>query len=300
MSAHNTNRLVRALHASSYLPPRFSHPAGKLSGWLAYHIENKRRRIGAVNLALCFPQMPPEERRQLLAANCIETAKTFLETPYFWQRATANELRSVVNSDLAAATIEQALQQGKGLIVAAPHLGAWEILGLWLSLEYGITSLYRPQNGVLESAIRQARQRFGARLVPTRASGVKALLQALQHNQMIGILPDQDPPHSSGVQAPFFGAMANTATLLPKLAQRSRTPVLVLWLERLSQRSNQRLNHGYQLHCEPVADSIYNADLTTASTAMNQAIETGILQRPEQYWWTYQRFRRLPAGNRHY
>lgn len=283
---------LAAIHAASYFPPAISLPAGQFGGWVSNQLDLSRRRVGATNLALCFPKLSQAERDALLKTNLAETGKTITETPYFWHRADEATLRAAVQAEPAKSRLDAAYQQGKGVIVAAPHLGAWEILGLWLSLEYGITSLYRPQDGVLEASIKSARERFGAKLVPTTAGGVRTLLGALRKNQMIGILPDQDPPRESGTMAPFFGVPAHTTTLLPKLAQRSQAPVFVVWL--------QRHDDHYQLHCEPVADDIYASDVTVATTAMNAAIERCVEHCPEQYWWTYPRFRRLAKGKRQY
>lgn len=283
---------VLALRATSYCPPIASHyigaSAGHLGHWWGQHTQGKRQRIGATNIALCFPEKSSKERATLLQKNWLEMGKSLFETPYYWQRASADQIRHVIQAEPAKALLDAAFEQNKGLIVAAPHLGSWEILGLWLSMEYGITSLYRPQKGALETEILAARERFGANLVPTDTHGVRTLLAALKHNQMIGILPDQDPPRASGVFVQFFGALANTTTLLPKLAQRSKAPVFIVWLERK--------NRGYKLHCQTADNGIYANDITTATTAMNRTIEHCVSQRPEQYWWTYPRFRRLPNG----
>lgn len=56
---------------------------------------------------------------------------------------------------------------------------------------------------------------------------------------------------------------------------------------------------GYCVHVQPVVDKL-PVDLLHAVTAINQAMESLILQCPWQYLWGYARYKRprqIPAGS---
>ena len=131
---------------------------------------------------------------------------------------------------------------------------------------------------------------MGAKLVPTDASGVRALFQAAARNEMIGILPDQDPGAQGGVFAPFFGLQTNTMTLLPRLMQKTGATVIISYAQRLPR------GQGFHLHFVPLPAVSDPDDIQAIATALNQGVEECIRQSPAQYQWSYKRFKTRPAG----
>lgn len=277
------------LRLVAYLPLPLLHGVGVLLGWLSYLIPNPNKVVTVRNLELCFPQLAAAERLRLARHSLIETAKTLLEIPLVWLssgRHALSQIREIRGAEL----VEQGLARQKGLIIVIPHLGNWEICGLYLA-RYGVTSLYRPpRKAALEELIRNARERLGARLVPTDTKGVRALYHALTQGGMIAILPDQDPRDETGAFAPLFGVQAKTMTLLPRLANKSGAALLFCTAERLS------WGRGFRLHFLPAPAGIDNDDATVAATALNQGVEQCIRLAPAQYQWSYKRFRTRPAG----
>lgn len=282
-------RLVRGLLAlSARLPLRLNHLFGAWLGRLLLHTDNEQRRVAQTNLALCFPDLHPRQRHQLLKQSMIETGKAFFESGRLWlgEKKTVLDLVRAVHGE---AHLQQALDTGKGVILAIPHLGNWEVIGLYCSSRYPMTSLYRPPRlAGLDALIRRARERFGAKLVPTTARGVRALYQALANNEVVAILPDQDPRQSGGHFAPFFGVQAKTMTLLARLVNKSEATVLSAYAERLPR------GRGFAIHFEPAPPALYSSDLETALTALNQMVEQEVRRLPAQYQWGYKRFRSRP------
>jgi KDO2-lipid IV(A) lauroyltransferase len=195
-------------------------------------------------------------------------------------------LRSTEGLDL----IDAARAQGKGVIVATPHLGAWEVVGLEISRRYPMATLYKSQGDERDQLINTGRARFGARLAPSTQGGVRTLLQALRQREVVGILPDQDPPTGSGVFAPFFGVPAHTPVLVSRLARRTGAVVVFVYATRLAG------GRGFTLHCLRAPEGIDSADEALAAAAVNRGVEQCVQRCPEQYWWGYKRFRRRPAG----
>lgn len=271
------------------LPLPLLHGIGALFGWLGWLLPNANRTIALRNLELCFPQLSPQARRALARRTLIETGKLLLETPLLWLSSGQRAL-GLVREVRGLERVEQAIAAGKGVIVVSPHLGNWELCGLYLA-RYHITSLYRPpRKQAMEALVRTARERLGATLVPTDARGVRALYQALARGGMIGILPDQDPREEAGEFAPFFSVPAKTMTLLPRLAQKSGATVIFTFAERLPR------GRGFCLHFLPAPAGIGSTDAVTAVTALNQGVEQCVRLAPAQYQWIYKRFRSRPDG----
>ena len=53
---------------------------------------------------------------------------------------------------------------------------------------------------------------------------------------------------------------------------------------------------GYIAHYFDAPVDIYDADVDSATAAMNRGLETCVRACPNQYWWGYKRFRRQPEG----
>lgn len=277
------------LRGVARLPLPLLHACGVLLGWLSWLIPDPNKAIARRNLELCFPALAPAARRRLLRRTLIETGKALMETPLLWL-APGNRAMDLVREVRGGELVEQALAAGRGVIVASPHLGNWELWGLYLG-RHQVTTLYRPpRQRALEELIRTARQRYGSTLVPTDARGVRALFQAVSRGGMIGILPDQDPRDEAGVFAPFFGVPALTMTLLPRLAYKSGATVLLSFAERLP------WGRGFRLHFLPAPAGIDSASVAVAAAALNQGVEQCIRLAPEQYQWIYRRFRTRPQG----
>lgn len=269
------------------LPLPLLHWLGARLGDLINRVPNRQRRNATINLALCFPDASRSELEALRKANLRGFATTFLETPYLWLRSTDKVLGLI--RDVNGAQLLQR-RDGEGLIVLSPHIGAWELAGLHLSMQGPTAIFYKPQK-YLDDLIVHARGRGGAELAPITARGVRALVQMLQQGGYAGVLPDQEPGQQKGaVFAPLFGVSASTMLLVRNLARKTHARVVFLFAERLTSGG------GFRLHCLAAPDGIDSDDDAEAAAALNRGIEACIAVCPEQYLWSYKRFRRLPEG----
>lgn len=275
------------LRLFAWLPLPLAHALGVMSGWGSWLVPNPHRRIAKINISRCYPELSPAEQRRLLRKTLCEVGKTMFEAPILWFSSQRRFRRLVVES-----VGEEQLQSiGKGALIIGPHLGSWEMVNLYCSAHYPITSLYRPlRQPKLEPSVVPARERFGAKLVPTDARGVKALFSALKNGELVGIPPDQDPRKSGGVFAPFFGIEANTMTLLPRLAHKSGAKPLLTVAERLS------WGRGFRLHFFAMPEAVNSDDQIASAKAINESVEQAVRRWPAQYQWIYKRFRTQPAG----
>jgi KDO2-lipid IV(A) lauroyltransferase len=280
--------LVRALA----IPPLpVVRALGRAIGALLYRIPNRELRNARVNLALCFPELDPEQRETMLRRVLRENAISLLEMPGAWLSEPEVWLPRI-ETGTAVSDVREILAENRGLIVAAPHLGNWEVGIHFLSSIAPITVLYRPpREKRLEHVMVRGRSRNGARLVPTTPTGVRALQTALERGEMIAVLPDQQPKKAGAAAAfaPFFGVPALTMTLVSRLAAKSGAPVLFAFAAR-------RPDGGYRAHWLLADPEIAAADPEVAAAALNRGVEHCVRLYPEQYQWTYRRFEIRPDG----
>jgi KDO2-lipid IV(A) lauroyltransferase len=283
--------LILIIKLFAYLPLPVVRGLGWLVGGLLYLLPNRERRNADINLHLVFPALSPREHNRLLHRVLCENARTFLEMPAAWARPGEFWMRHCRIAD-GGALMRAKLAQGRGVLVAAPHLGNWEVGVHALATTAPATILYRPpRQADLERLIVAGRSRQGATLVPIGPAAIRAMYAALKRGEMVTILPDQEPKpgRGAGVFAPFFGQPALTMTLLSRLARRSGAPVLLTWATR-------EADGGYVLHFREASPAIADADEVTAATTLNADVEAVVRTCAEQYLWTYRRFNSQPDG----
>jgi hypothetical protein len=107
-------------------------------------------------------------------------------------------LGALVKMTTGETLLDEAITQNRGVILAAPHHGCWELYGLYIAARYPLTSLYRPPRlDYLERVMRAGREHTGARLVRTDTDGIRLVVEALNKGQCIGILPDRCPSRAT-------------------------------------------------------------------------------------------------------
>ncbi|MDZ7852137.1 MAG: lipid A biosynthesis acyltransferase [Halomonas sp.] len=259
----------------------------RLIGPLVERLSRRERQITRANLVEVYPSSSPSECSQLARQSLTHSAATMLELGFAWMGEPERVEASVLEVH-GRELLDEARAEGRGIIVLAPHFGNWEVLNFWLSGHFPFTAMYEPPKlAPLDPIIRQGRERRGGILVPTNPRGVAALLKALKRSEAVGILPDQEPDWGSGVFSPFFGRLAYTATLLPKLVARTQARVVTGVALRLPGR-------GFAIHFLAADARVYEPDETTSASGVNASVESAIALDPAQYQWEYKRYRKTP------
>jgi len=282
-------RLLKGLiKLFSWLPYRATQWVGTGIGYLLIWLPNSHKTITQKNLAVAYPQLSQPEQQKLSKHSLIELGKVTAELGAAWCWP-YERLQPLLKDVKGQALLEEAIAKKKGIIFLAPHMGNWELIGPIVSAQHTATFLYRPPNvPSVESFMVNARGRFGASLAPTNLRGVRTLIHALKNQEATVILPDQDPGESGGVYAPFFGRPARTMTLVSKLIQKTDSTVLFIVLRRLPKAQ------GFCLHYLPADPDIASSNELKATTALNRGVKNCIQLAPEQYLWSYKRYRKPP------
>lgn len=265
---------------------------GRWLGRLLYLIPNKQRRIHRVNIGICFPELSDQEQDRLLRDSLIENLQTMMELPAVWL-GDSGKWVDMTEPGEGFGELRRAMAGGKGVIMAGPHQGNWEVAFLYLSAQFPTTALYRPpRKEVLDAPIYTGRRKGGGDLAPATVQGVKKLITALKRGEMLFILTDQVPKAAGkqgSVFAPFFGRPAPTMVLVNSLARKTGAPVFFFYAERSP-------SGGYLLNCIPAPKGVDSSDVEEAAAAINLGLEACIQQLPEQYLWGYKKFEKDPEG----
>ncbi len=269
------------------LPLSSAQATGSLLGRLAWYLNGRERKTAEINIRLCFPELQQREQEELVRQTLRENGKLITELPKAWLSPAEYWRQRLENQEVFIKETRRLLEQGRGVIIAAPHLGNWEV-GLHAITASGPTTvLYRPpRQAWLTSIMYQGRIATGAKTAPTDMQCIRALMSALRNGEIVAILPDQVPKElaQSSITAPFFGHPAPTMTLISKLARKTGAPVVAAYAERLPR------GKGFRVRFHPVDDRVGDAFAEVSAAAVNDAVEALVRISPDQYQWTYRRF----------
>ncbi|MDX8380110.1 MAG: lysophospholipid acyltransferase family protein [Gallionella sp.] len=267
----------------SSLPLWMLHRLGALLGHLTYALSTQYAARMRENLHQAGFSLEDKAGRQLLSDAIEEAGKSLVELPWIWGRPHDEVIASVVSCQ-GVSHFEAAQARGKSIIFLTPHLGCFEIFGLYMAKKLAITLLYRPPRlAWLEEVMRGGRERGMAKLAKADISGVRLLYKALKRGETIGLLPDQVPSQGEGEWADFFARPAYTMTLVGRLAKSSDATVLLVSAERLAQ------GRGYVINFTPLQLDFEQS----VPQQINGALEQMILTCPAQYLWSYNRYKVL-------
>ena len=263
------------------LPLSVLHTVGRWLGLLIYALPGRYRDRLKANAAQAGYGSPAFARRA-----AAQTGAMIAEMPRVWFN-NEDSLARVVSDD--EAVVQQARAENRGILYLTPHLGCFEITARYLARLAPLTVMFRPPRvSSLAPAMDTARNTSGVIAVPANMQGVRAFVRALKRGEAVGMLPDQAPGKGDGVWAPFFGRMAYTVTLPGKLASQTGVAVILTAGERLPRGQGWRIH--YVRVPEPLPDSPEDQ-----AALFNSAMETLIRRFPEQYLWSYNRYK-TPKG----
>jgi len=282
--------LYGCLRLAGRLPLGVLHRIGSACGRLIWLLNGRLRRVTERNLSLLLTQESAETRQRLAREVLRETGKSMTEVAIVWSGSPQRAL-DLVREVRGQAHLDAALASGRGLIIAAPHLGCWELLNYWLAERMPLSIAYRqPQRPRFEPLLLRARGALNVEQVRAEGTGVRALYRRLNAGGVVGILPDQRPKRGEGEFAPFFGIPAMTMVLLPRLARHTGATVLFSFAERLADGA------GFRVHLLPAPEGIADPDLAVACAALNRGVEDCARIAFTQYQWTYKRYSIQPPG----
>ena len=281
--------LFASIRLCGRLPLSWLHAAGAGLGRVLWWSQGKLRRHTEINLDLVMPLANATQKRLTAERVLVETGRSITEVAKVWGAGPKRALTLVCEVENEA-LFEAACRSGKGLIVAAPHLGCWELLNFWLCSRTPLAIVYRPpRHAAIEPLLIRARGALSPEQVRAEGAGIRTLYRRLQSGGVVGILPDQLPKQGDGEFAPFFGVPALTMVLVSRLAQRTGATVLFAFAERLPD------GIGYRIRFHPAEPAVADPDLPTAVAALNRGIEACVNLAFDQYQWHYKRYRYRPS-----
>lgn len=209
------------------LDPATLRRLGRGLGLLAHAILPGPRRLALANVARAMPELSREERAALVRSTYARLGEELGDAVASLDLA--RPLAPLPFARGARATLDAALAEGRGVLLASAHLGPWERVAVTLvasgvPLTAVVREAYDPRLTALYDRLR------GGRGVPTisraRPGAAASLLRVLRRREVLGI-PMDLASRVPSVDVPFLGTDAPTPVGPAKLALRTGAAVVV-------------------------------------------------------------------------
>jgi len=272
------------------LPPLwFARRFGELLGTIGWLLLRSERRRAEERLAIAFPdRTTAKERRRLSLAVFRHFGRLICEVPVFvgWGRMRLKQEFEFRGLDIVESEVRKLLDEGNGLIVVAPHIGNWELVGSLGSHDWStvvIAKRYKVEG--YQRLMHECRERLGCHVV-YQDDTMMPVVRHLRRGGVLGILPDLDAKRLSGIFVPFFGKPAYTTDSVAQLSLKLGCPVVVSWCVR--EGEDYRLEMTSAIRPESMSGSEDPVrDLTLAWLG---EVEGVIRRYPEQWVWLHDRW----------
>ncbi|MGF6495154.1 KDO2-lipid IV(A) lauroyltransferase [Luteibacter sp. 621] len=272
----------------AHLPFRWLMGLGRLAGRLALRLNKERRRIAATNIALCFPELSPDEQKALVRANLCDVGMMLAEFALGWMgsdKAIANVPVTLEGLE----HLEAARAAGRGVLLVGGHFSHLELCARLVSQRIRIAGMYRRMDSdVFEFAVLRSRLHYAAAMF--EKDDIRGTVKYLKAGGTLWYAPDQDMRSKDNVFASFFGVRAATITATHHLARLSNAVVIPFYHRRLPDDS------GYAMRLGAPMDDFPSKDAARDTERVNAQIEQMVREAPEQYLWVHKRFKTRPPG----
>jgi KDO2-lipid IV(A) lauroyltransferase len=269
----------------SWMPSRVLWVLGTAFGSFVSWFPTSNRHFAERHIELCFPEMGPQDRKHLVKQHFCLTGFAFLSLGVTWFAPRWRMKRFITVRDKHH--IDDAFARGKNVILLAPHFIGLDTGGLRLSMKIKLVSMYRKARDPLLEYLFQRRKRFGS-VVLERMSSLRPIIRYIREGRPFYYLPDQDMGERASVFVPFFGIPAATVTILSRLAESTNAMVIPCIIRILPH------GRGYEVQLHPPFENFPTDDPVADARYMNTRIEQWVREMPEQYMWSYRRFKTRP------
>ena len=180
---------IGVLRLTCLLPYRWHIGLGKAIGRLGHRIGAKRRAIARRNIELCFPELSPAERDKLALEHFESLGASLMELAL--ARWASDEKLEALTTINGAEYVQQALDEGYGVILLSAHFTTLEISGRAFSLHCPPFDLVyrRFRNPLLTEFVASTREVSGRKAI--EKNDIKSMVRSLREGVPVWYAPDQ-------------------------------------------------------------------------------------------------------------
>ena len=276
-------------YAACRTPRKLLLAVGWVLGNLYYLLIPKMRRRAVEQM---MPALQIDERtaKKLVRASFINMARNVLDI-LAMPMLNEQNLSDYIEIDHLE-RMEEALAEGRGVVVLTGHIGCWE----WLSAAFTlngmpVSAIAKPQPNIQYTRVLDdLRATIHVEIFSRGTSELLAAARALKSGRILGFLADQDGG-PGGAFIDFFGRPAATPLGPAVFSRKFKSPVLPAFILR-QPSGKHKVVIGEIMRCPKTGDT--DRDLYEFTVQMTAIVERIIRENPTQWIWFQRRWNTAP------
>ena len=176
-------------------------------------------------------------------------------------------------------------EDNQPVIFVSGHFNNFELMAMHIEKTgLNLAAIYRPLNNIfLNFIMERIRKKYICKnQIKKGISGTKKLLSFFKNGSSIALMIDQRV--SQGIKSNFFNHEAFTTTIPAQFVKKFKCKVVPIYIERVND-----INFRLTVH-EPLEYSD-NESVESITLNLNFLLEKMILQNPEQWIWSHNRWK---------
>ena len=282
--------LMTARGFFSLLPFKVGFMFGGFLGKLAFYCIPKEKKKTLANLRLAFGAEKTEKELEILGARVFQNYG-YMAAELALIDKLIPRLEKIVSMQ-GIELMDAALKRGKGVLGVLAHFGNWELMGGTVSLlGYPVHCIARKiYYDKYDKRLIELRSKMNVHTI-YREESLRAVPRALKHNDVVGIVADQDVETVGGVFVEFFGKPAYSMVAPVRFAMATGAAVIPIFMIR------EGLHH--RMIIEPPLELVDTGDrekdLVTNTQQWVTIQEKYIRQYPHLWVWNHKRWKTRPV-----
>ena len=241
-----------------------------------------RNSLAKKQLKMVFPNKTNKEINNIIRKMYYHMGLTTAES-YFGRKEklfTTCEVQGWNN-------LKNAVEEGKGVILATGHFGNWELAGKYIAANFKMAVVgKRQRNRYFDNYTNALRLKDNV-IVINKKNALRPILKMLGEGYIVSLLMDQNAGRN-GVLTDFLGHEASTFVGAAKIAIKTGCPVVPAYAIRKNDGSHLFI-------CEeiisPTGFKNNLEDITKYTEIISKRIEKYIYQYPHLWFWVHKRWK---------
>ena len=241
----------------------------------------KSEKIINQNLNKLPENFLPQEKKQIISNMWSNYGMTFIEYVFLNKFRAKNSHIEIEGENF----LDEISKNNKQVIFFSGHFANFELMSMEITKkDINLATIYRPLNNFfLNPFMEYLRRTYVCKnQIKKGIPGVKSAIEYLKNNHSIALMIDQRV--SEGEKVNFFNSQALTTTLPAQLALKYSLDLVPIFIERKN-------NCSFRMKVfEPIKTLNFKNKLEI-SKKLNEILENMIIQNPNQWIWTHDRWK---------
>ncbi len=267
-------------------------------GWFTYHLLRYDRRVAMANLDIAFGDAMPVHEKKRLARSAFRNLARALASLFWAPNLTRQNFSQFVTIEPESLDRMRAITSaGRGILFCTPHLGNWELGSIVVGFhDLQLLVVGEPtQNEAIGRTIFNLRSVSGHKVVPPAFVVLKLFRQVAKGGATAMLVDVNGRRGRGGVWNDYFGLPVFNPTAVADLAMRTNAAIMmgVGWPDKTG-----RVTLKFYDEISAVSTGDRATDVQRITDAITRDVERFVREHPDQWLWTYKRWKRRPTEDR--